>query len=407
MDSGKQSDVEEGLTDVDQPKVEKVPSFENDAPTRRGAGSSKPRRDIRKTKRLRKKKGQTHHAALKYGSLGLLVTQLVGLVLLLRYSRTHSEGEDLYLSSTAVFSMELMKFVTCNVVVFVQCGLTPMGWFTEMYKHIWKSPDQMLKMSVPSFLYVVQNNLLYLALTNLDAATYQVCYQLKILTTAIFSVLMLQRKFSRQKWLSLVFLFVGVAIVQTAGNAQSDTETTAETSTTTTQSRTLGFFAILCAACTSGFSGVYFEKMLKGSTTSLWMRNVQMGLPSVLIAFVSVYFQDGAVVAEKGFFVGYSPLVWTVVVVQAVGGLIVAVVIKYADNVLKTFAASASIVISCAVSAVFMNFRPNLAFLGGTSFVVVSTVMYSQPDKIPRRKLKKKAILPVTNKIAGSLRVSV
>lgn len=407
MDSAKNSDVDGEFTDVEQPTVEKVPAFENDAPTRRIGASTKPERAIRRTKRLRKKANKSYHPALKYGSLGLLVTQLVGLVLLLRYSRTHSEGTDLYLSSTAVFSMELMKFVTCNLVVFSQVGMNPGTFMRELHTHIWNSPDQMLKMSVPSFLYVVQNNLLYLALTNLDAATYQVCYQLKILTTALFSVIMLQRKFSRQKWLSLVFLTIGVAIVQTAGNPHTDATTTTTTETSNDQqSRFLGLIAILCAACTSGFSGVYFEKMLKGSTTSLWMRNIQMGLPSVIIAYVAAYVEDGAIIAEKGFFVGYSPVVWTVVVVQAIGGLIVAVVIKYADNVLKTFAASASIVISCAVSAVFLNFRPNLEFMGGASLVVISTVMYSQPDKIPRRRLKKKAILPVTNKIVGSSRVA-
>ena len=35
-------------------------------------------------------------------------------------------------------------------------------------------PNETAKLIVPSGLYAVQNNLLYLALSNLDAATYQV-----------------------------------------------------------------------------------------------------------------------------------------------------------------------------------------------------------------------------------------
>ncbi len=62
----------------------------------------------RKVKRLRKKQAQTTNSPLiKYGSLFLLVAQLVGLVMLMRYSRTHTNGHDLYLSSTAVFCMEV------------------------------------------------------------------------------------------------------------------------------------------------------------------------------------------------------------------------------------------------------------------------------------------------------------
>lgn len=42
----------------------------------------------------------------------------------------------------------------------------------------------------------------------------QVTYQLKILTTALFSVLMLRKSLSRIQWISLLLLFTGVGIVQ-------------------------------------------------------------------------------------------------------------------------------------------------------------------------------------------------
>eukprot|EP00571_Detonula_confervacea_P000742 CAMPEP_0172323000 /NCGR_PEP_ID=MMETSP1058-20130122/47553_1 /TAXON_ID=83371 /ORGANISM="Detonula confervacea, Strain CCMP 353" /LENGTH=411 /DNA_ID=CAMNT_0013038895 /DNA_START=97 /DNA_END=1332 /DNA_ORIENTATION=+ len=344
--------------------------------SKRGSSSSSSSSQASQKQRT-KRPVQNHNALIKYGSLLLLVGQMVGLVLLMRYSRTHIDGE-LYLASTAVFMMEVMKFFLCLGVVFYQSGSSFPALGTELYNHVWASPHEMLKLCIPSFLYTVQNNLLYLALTNLDAATYQILYQLKILTTAVFSATMLGRRFSGTKWASLIVLTCGVAVVQLSGSSDS------EGSDNDDQNRFVGLVAVLCAACTSGFSGVYFEKILKGSDVSLWIRNIQMGLPSIIIALITVFVEDSVEVSRKGFFVGYSPMVVSVITVQAVGGLIVAVVVKYADNVLKVFASSFSILLSCIISAFAFDFRPNLLFLVGAFLVILSTAMYSKPESKKR-----------------------
>ncbi len=44
------------------------------------------------------------------------------------------------------------------------------------------------------------------------------------------------------------------------------------------QNRLLGFAAVLSMCFSSGFAGVYFEKVLKGSSLSVWMQNVRLSL---------------------------------------------------------------------------------------------------------------------------------
>ena len=79
--------------------------------------------------------------------------------------------------------------------------------------HILDRPKDALKILVPALLYLLQNSLLYVALSNLTAPIFQVTYQGKLVTTAVVSVIMLQRKYSFQQWVCLVALSLGVAIV--------------------------------------------------------------------------------------------------------------------------------------------------------------------------------------------------
>ena len=67
---------------------------------------------------------------------------------------------------------------------------------------------------------------------------------------------------------------------------------------------------------------------------SIWMRNVQLGLFSLPQA-ASLMIADAAIIADQGAFVGFSVLAWTVVLLKALGGLLVAAVVKCAHLLLN------------------------------------------------------------------------
>ncbi|KAJ8976113.1 hypothetical protein NQ317_019378 [Molorchus minor] len=191
---------------------------------------------------------------------------------------------------------EVVKLATCIALVYIQAGGVA-ELLNTINKQIIKQPIDTLKVCVPSFVYVVQNNLLYVSASHLDAATYQVTYQLKILTTALFSVFILRRELLRTQWISLVTLVVGVVLVQLAQPRDSPLPASGPE-----QNRLIGFVAALSACCLSGFAGVYFEKMLKGSDVTVWMRNVQLSLCSIPFGLISCFIYDGHIINEKGFF---------------------------------------------------------------------------------------------------------
>lgn len=209
-------------------------------------------------------------------------------------------------------------------------------------------------------------------------------YQLKVFTTALFSVLLLGKKLTGAKWFALLLLFLGVCVIQLDLKENSGTKTTNQEN----YQKDLfgGSLAVLVATLTSGFAGVYFEKILKESKASLWIRNLQLGLFGIVSATLIVIVNDSDQifgVQGKGFFFGWNTLVIIVVFNQALGGFLVALVVKYADNILKGFAVSFSIILSSILSVQLFDFSISSYFLLGTGLVLTSVYVYQKPDNPP------------------------
>jgi len=327
----------------------------------------------------------------KYVSLVTLVLQNSTLVLAMRYSRILPGPR--YLSSTAVVLSEVLKCLICLMIhireqrsqtrypqlptLLDDAALTaslPGYGMRQLWAELFTAKSGFFKLLIPAVLYTLQNNLQFVAASNLDAATFQVTYQCKILTTALFAVLMLGQSLSSRKWLALVILTAGVACVQIPSPS-------APVSNQTQGNYVLGIVSVAVACICSGFAGVYFERVLKaGQSASIWVRNIQLSVGCLAIALFGALIWDGQAIRKDGFFQGYNAVVMVTVCIQAAGGLIVALVIKHADNILKGFATSLSIVLSTVASVFLFNFVPTTYFLFGSILVFLAIYLYSTPD---------------------------
>lgn len=345
----------------------------------------------------------TNDPSFRLVLLCLMVVQNSCVVLFGRYTRADKTKEELYVVNDLILICEALKFI-------LACALeykTTNGKLMKSIKeNVIDAPLDALKILIPSLLYLVQNTLLYIALSNLSAPLFQVTYQSKLLTTALVSVVMLQRSYTTKQWLCLTLLGVGVAIVVLGEKKDEDNDKESEPveqeGGVATQSLTVGLIAVTIACFSSALAGVYFEKVLKKPTSvateggmktknpvSLWMRNIQMAFFSVLIAVFNGTIATGPD-AAKPFMHGFTGWVWAVVVLQAGGGMLVAAVIKYADNVLKGLATGVSVVVATACSMVLFGTPLTGSFAVGAGIILGSVYFFS--NNLPwERETKEKA----------------
>lgn len=338
----------------------------------------------------------TSSSFVKYAALAVLVLQNAFLVLLMRASQlpptitTENHQQVKYLASTAVLFGEVIKFGVSAIFLLVETSAAgnvknPVSTTLRLIASNvnWQTMrSDFPSLSIPALLYLVQNNFVYIAAYNLEPAPFQLLFQLKIFSTALLSMFILKKVLTLMHWRALFVLFIGVGFVQLSTMQSASTTSPINNRD---EDPIKGLFAIAIAVLCSGLSGVWFEKILKSTPSSIWIRNIQLAMISFCLACASIVLQplDFQQVKQHGVFAGYSALVWSVIIIQSLGGLLVAVVVKYADNILKGFATSIATVLSTLVSVMWFDFRLTPLFMCGAALVLGSAVLYNTADQAP------------------------
>jgi solute carrier family 35 (UDP-sugar transporter), member A1/2/3 len=215
------------------------------------------------------------------------------------------------------------------------------------------------KMLVLAAIYGAMNILSFIALQYIGAGEFTICAQLKILTTAGFSVLILRTTLSWTRWRALALLVLGCTLVA------SPTFTSPSQKSREVYLSIFGYVAVLTEVALSGFASIYFEKVVKSTSevVTIWERNVQLGFYSIIMYAMIIVYEWTDSTNTRAPWSNWSFLTLMVSMLGAGGGLLVAATLKYADSIMKTLAAAGAIVLSTVLGHIFLN--------GPLDFIVV------------------------------------
>ena len=231
------------------------------------------------------------------------------------------------------------------------------------------------KMFILAAIYLVMNVLSFVALEHIGAGEFTVCAQLKILTTAAFSVTILGTQLTPTKWRALVLLVVGCILVASPSFDDSD-----KSQSDSVSGQVLGYGAVLTEVCLSGFASIYFEKVVKSNTevVTVWERNFQLAFYSILIYFVLLaYDSHSSETSSASSSSPWSMVTFVVAFLGALGGLLVAATLKYADSILKTLATAGAIVLATVFGHFLLGSLLNLVIMLGSVCTIIAILNYT------------------------------
>lgn len=205
------------------------------------------------------------------------------------------------------------------------------------------------KMFALALIYGAMNILSFVSLRNISAGMFTIFAQCKIMTTAVFSSIILRRHYSWTKWRALAALMMGVLLFSQPIWGDPEKSKSIEGG-----NAAVGTAAVLIEVSLSGFASIYFEKVIKTDPLKLtiWERNFQLALGSLPVYLVFMAGDGGGV---AGFFGGWSLVAFMLSLLGAAGGLLVALSIKYGDSILKTLATTGAIILSSLLDHILLG----------------------------------------------------
>ncbi|KAG3089579.1 hypothetical protein PI124_g17421 [Phytophthora idaei] len=299
-------------------------------------------------------------------------------------SASKQDGKIPYSSTTVTLLIEVLKLVVMLTAIVITETPAPARFV----------PIEAFYYAVPSFLYAIDNNLNYVILRYMDAATLSVLWNLKIVVTAVLFRFVLKHPLSELRKTAIVLLVAGVLTSQSnhlrqmegamankgsssGMNMQSEEDAAADKSA---KDLVIGVLLVLVGVTLSSCASVFAEWAFKrkSSCPFLW-QNMQMYVFGILFNVAGVLLVEGEEISSEGFFHGYNKWTLAVVAVNSIGGIGMGFILKYLDNIACVYSHSMAMMLTMLFSMIFFSFKPSLEFGCGLTVLVISMYIYHHP----------------------------
>ena len=194
---------------------------------------------------------------------------------------------------------------------------------------------------------------------------YQVLKNLNIIFTGLLFRVLLHKALSEVQWAAIVLLTLGCATAQLTPNINGTSSISGR-----------GIILAVLIAVLSALAGVYTEMILKQRDhRNVHVQNIFLyALGICCNSFALLY--DYEVIVKNGFFHGYDALVFVMIFNHALSGIAVSLVMKYADNIVKVYSTSVSMILTATVSVFFFDFQMTIPFFLGASTISVAIYLH-------------------------------
>lgn len=243
---------------------------------------------------------------------------------------------------------------------------------------------RLLSYALPAALYLINNLIYYTVLPKTTPSLLQVCVLAKLPTTGILHHYMIKRQRNIYAWYSLLFLCIGLAIFNIPSKS-SGSQSAADADSAWYLAPIAGFVI----ACLSALASIAAETSTK--TGGFWESQAYLyvwGIVFSIIAYPLVP-SSGKLGDNSDDFAlfGAGMSIIGLVVITAGTGLVVAVVLRARDNILKVIGTAASLVTIAASQYILLpelrasTFTPWRVCGGGV--VATSTWCYNHYSQVP------------------------